>query len=225
MRAELLVLVTLLTACTGEETDSVIDDTEVTDQDSPHPLVPEEFKNLWNTEGDCSTEFGDGNQMYMIFEGRVDADGSLTGTEQVWWFYRNRPPEDDCVDTFSISGTDIPGSAESLGCVGCEEFYDVRREITENNCRTNYERVYREDDDGLYQRLMFDTLNEFNDQPNENNKVAVFHEQKKWRDEGYETKLYAGEDGSRITPDGAEHGPPASYRWIGRRCQVGWGGS
>ncbi|MFK7930367.1 MAG: hypothetical protein AB8H79_19420 [Myxococcota bacterium] len=226
MRLILGVLFLSLSACTGDVTDGSdgTDGTDTNIDDGTHPLVPEEYKFLWNTDGECSTEFGDGNQMYMIFEGRLEADGSLTGTEQVWWFYADQGQEEDCVDTFELTGTRLSGSAESLGCVGCESFYQTRREITENNCRARYNGVYQSDDDGLYQRLMLDTLNEFNDQPNENNKVAVFHEERNWQGGGTSAKLYAGEDGSLLDPDTAVHDAPADIRWIGSRCQVSFGG-
>jgi hypothetical protein len=223
LRTLTVLLLCGLVACGTDETAST-DDTDAVVDDGTHPLVPDEFKALWNTEGSCKTEFGDGDQMYMIFEGRVEADGTLTGTERVWWFYADEPESKDCVDTFALSGVALAGEPAALGCTSCEEFYQTRRTLTEDTCRQRYNRVYREDDDGLYQRLMFDTLNEFNDQPNEDDKIGVFHEEKDFFSSGYVTKLYAAETGSKIIPDGEVFGPPATYKWIGRRCQVTWGG-
>lgn len=193
-------------------------------QDDSHPLVPEEYALLWNTEGSCSNEFGDGDQMYMIFDGEVDADGNFSGTEQVWWFFAGEDESKDCVDTFALSGTAVTGDPTALGCVSCEEFYTVRRTITENNCNSNqYARVYQEDDDGLLQNLMIDTLNEFNDSPNEDNRIGVFHEEWNIVQKKYTTKMYAAGPDSQITPSGSEHGPPAAYRWVGDRCHISWG--
>ena len=221
-----LVLLALLTGCAGEKTDATdgaTDDSDTIDDGTP-PLVPEEFANLWNTSGECSNEFGDGDKMYMVGEARAEADGSFTATEKVWFFYADEPNSEDCVDTFELSGNAVFGDPGELGYVSAEEFYDVRREFVENNCNERYNRIYRSDDDGLYQRLMIDTLNEFNDQPNENSKISIFHEERNFFGEGYVSKSYAQENGSKITPDGETYGPPASYRWIGTRCNVAFGG-
>lgn len=214
-----LTIALLLAAACTTDTPGTDTDTDVGTLDDTHPLVPKEFAHLWNTEGGCSTEFGDGDQVYMIFDGKVDADGVLTGTEKLWWFYSGQEESADCVDTFSLSGVTIDSDPT---CSSCEEFYDARRELVEDNCKSNsYAQIYRSDEDGYYQRLMFDTLNEINDQPNEDDKIGVFHQEKGWRNDDLVTKLYASERGSIIIPDGEAHSAPATYRWIGKRCQVG----
>lgn len=219
----------LLLAAAGCKTTDAGDDDDTTSDTDPvddgtHPLVPDEFELLWNVDGECSNEFGDGDQVYVLFEGSVDAEGNLTGTERVWWFYADAPWDEDCVDTWELTGTRVDGEPGALGCNGCEEFYMTRRVRTQDNCSENYDRIYRTDNDGHYQLLMIDTLNEFNDEPNEDNKIGVFHEEKQFGGNNYITKLYASENGSWIAPQGEAHGPPADYRWIGRRCQVSWGG-
>ena len=223
--ARVLSLLLVLTACgssTGtDDPDETDTDADTNSEDGPHPLAPEEFQLLWNTEGSCSTEFGDGDQIYMIGEGRLETDGSLVFTETVYWFFADEPRSADCKDVWTITGTELNGDPESLGYAGGEHFYDVRREISDAGCTsgTKYGSVYREDDDGYYQRLMFDLLNEFNDAPNE--KPAVFHEERNFFGQGYVTKLYASEPGSKLTPDdGSTHAPPAEIRWIGKRCVV-----
>ena len=223
MRTVWIVSLVALAACAGDEPADTtgVDDTNDIVDDS-HPLVPDEFKFVWNTDGECSNEWGSGDQMYMIFEGRVDAAGNFSGTEQVWWFFADEPDENDCVDTFELTGTALVGDPASLGCSSCEEFYRVTRTLTTDNCNSRqYNRVYREDDSGgLYQVLMIDTKNEFNDQPNENDKIGVFHESWNILRKEYETSLYAADDGSLIVPSGEEFGPPADYKWIGNRCHA-----
>jgi len=222
LRAASLILL-LATGCSSDPTDAT-EDTDTVVDDGTHPLVPEEFELLWNTSGECSNEFGDGDQIYVIGEATVDEAGHLTATERVWWFYADQPNEADCVDTFSIEGDALQGDPSQLGYAGGEEIYDVRREFVETNCGERYGRIYRSDDDGLYQRLMFDTLNEFNDEPNEDDKLGVFHEERDYFGEGYVTKIYANEPGSVVIPKTETHGAPADYRWIGKRCQVAFGG-
>jgi hypothetical protein len=214
----------LLVGCSGSD-EAEPNGTETDDSDSGvvDSIVPDEYKFLWNTEGSCTTEFGAGNQMYMLFEGHLAADGTLEGTERVWWFYKDKGPEADCVDTFTLRGTVRTGDPSSQGCASCELFYDTRRTLTEDNCREKYGLVYRTDDAGLYQTLMMDTLNELNDQPNENNKVGVFHQEKQWGQENYITKLYASESGSALSPESEDYAPPAGLKWHGKRCQLKFG--
>jgi hypothetical protein len=220
----LIVLLSWGVACTGGTPDSDAADTDGGDSAESDSIVPEEYKFLWNTEGSCSTEFGAGHQMYMLFTGRLEADGTLTGTERVWWFYADKGPEADCVDTFELSGSLVTGEPESLGCASCEHFYTVRRNRTDDQCGERYSSIYRTDDEGLWQTVMLDTLNEFNDQPNEDNRVGVFHEEKQWGGQNYVTKLYAAETGSELVPDGSSHLPPAGLLWHGKRCQMKFGG-
>lgn len=220
------ISVMLLLGAVGCESQG--DDTEQPTESDPiddgtHPLVPDEYQYIWNTEGACSNEWGDGDQMHMIFEGRVDAEGNFSGSERVWWFYADEPIDKDCVDTFQLTGTRAQGDPTSLGCSSCDEFYLARRTLTTDNCGTNqYNRVYREDDDGLYQDLMLDTLTA-NGLPNPDNKIGVFHSEWNILRREYLTKLYANEEGSKLVPEGDEHAPPATYEWIGKRCHISWG--
>lgn len=218
----LLGCLALVACASTDATDGTDSDTDASTEDGPHPLVPEEFSLLWNTDGECSNEFGDGNQVYMIGEGRLETDGSLSVDERVFWFYADEPRSADCVDRFTVTASEeLVGDPADLGYSGGEHFYDVRRELTEEGCDdADYRRLYRSDDDGLYQRLIFDTLNEFNDTPNENDKIAVWHEERNFFGEGYVTKEYAQEPGSVIEPDTDVHGPPATIRWIGKRCVI-----
>lgn len=178
--------------------------------------VPEAYRCLWegNYEG-CTTSQGrQGRQLYWVIDGQVDADGKITGSERVWWFFPEEWNTDDCVDTLSLDGQEIVTDLERLGCATCEEAYSTVREVQTNNCNLGYNLLFDEDEEGLKQTLLFDTLTP-NGEPNEDNKILVLH---RTTDENgsTSTKEYAR---GNMTPEGAEHAAPYSFTWVGSACR------
>jgi len=213
-----LLLIPALTACDGSQ------DTEDTDPDTDSPVqcadnpdasVPEEYRCLWeSTYSGCTTSRGgEGRQIYYLMEGEVDAEGNITGSERIWWFYPDQWAATDCVDTISMSGGPITTDLERLGCGECEEAYEVRREVTVESCQLGYNILFEEDDDGLHQTLLMDTKTP-DGQPQEDGNILVF-QRTSTDGGGMKTEEYAR---GTMVPTGQEHGPPYTFSWLGSAC-------
>ena len=143
----------------------------------------------------------------------MDASGNISGESRIWWFYPDDWNATDCVDTVSLTGTPVVTDLERLGCSQCEEAYEVTREVTTDNCNLGYNVLFNEDEDGYYQTLLFDTKTP-DGQPQEDGNILVFH--REVSDKGESTKEYAR---GTMTPEGAEHGPPYTFTWLGSVCR------
>ena len=214
-----LALATLLLVSCDGATDTETQDTEDTGtaecSDNPDASVPEEYRCLWELSySGCTTSRGGaGKQVYYLMEGRVEADGSISGESRIWWFYPDEWVATDCVDTVSLTGQRVVTDLERLGCGQCEEAFEVTRAVTQDSCSLGYNVLFEEDEDSiLHQTLLFDTHTS-NGDPNEEGKVLVFH--RTTSDQGVSTKEYAR---GNIVPDGAEHEAPYTFTWLGSRC-------
>ncbi len=148
---KLLLLLLLLPACssgiecgwgTHEEDGRCVAGAlgEAFDEDAcdPHPTVPAEYANLWHTDG-CTTSDGkSGNAAYAVFSGRTSADGTLTGTEQWYWFFAEPGCYHDCIDTIEVTGQWANLDPGLYTCSECEETWSVTRELNDSVCGVAY---------------------------------------------------------------------------------------
>ena len=210
MRLWHLTPLVLLFACAGDDgTKPDPNDTTETDTEDPvsdcHPLVPEEFCFFWIVDEPCTRRGGSrGTRVYRLQQnGRVDVDGNFTATEK-WYWFKGDPEnwDEDKVDTIEYTGAISETlTGEQLQCVGCEEVYEVTRNITENQTGTGYS-----------ENVVFaiDTLN-----PNggfqEDNNTFVFYARYR---RGSLTDLDTDYARGKYYPDSGEPGEwPASYTW------------
>ena len=221
MRNSWLLLAVLgLLGCNGStETDDSDTDTDTDTAPDFHPLVPEEYRYLWNTEG-CETDDGMGATVYRYaVDGRSDGE-KFSVTEQWFWFFPEEGWDADCVDTFTMTGDLASFDYGQLGCSGCEEAYQVTRTLTESNCSINYSTLfgYEEPEDitvfeGV---LMFDSFTP-NEQPNEDNKMLVISGT---RVKGNSYSMDIDYARGHAYGDNTDYFPPglASYDWVGDTC-------
>ena len=91
MRYALLILGMITVSGCNKDDDGGADSDTDTDTDTDpdyHPLVPEEYRYLWNTEG-CDTS--DGSQGASVYRNATEAtsDGNNFSTTENWyWFFR-----------------------------------------------------------------------------------------------------------------------------------------
>lgn len=202
--APLLLVLGCVDKSDPKETDlTATDDTDPVVSDC-HPLVPEEFCYFWIVDEPCTKRGGrEGTRVYRLQEnGRVDAEGNFTATERWFWFEGDPDNWDqDKVDTIEYTGQISAISGGDLNCVGCEEVYEVTRNITENQTGTGYS-----------ENVVFaiDTLN-----PNggfqEDNNTFVFYARYR---RGELTDLDTDYARGKYYPDSGNPGEwPASYTW------------
>lgn len=210
-----LFLLLALAACTGSDETDTVDETDTSDAScTEHPLIPEDKACLWAaTEDGCTTGEAPANQLRYLFEGEIDADGNFSGVETVWWFFPMPGFEDDCIDRIEVTGRRLYTDPSTLGCAGCEEVYEVDRVKIEDNCAMGYSFLFPEDQDGLHQTLLLDTMTA-NGEPQDGGNVLVMHREP--GQNGVSTREYAR---GTYTPLGAEHAPPATIAWEGARCR------
>lgn len=195
---------------TGEDTESDV-----------HPLVPEEFGLLWNTEG-CETQDGkDGSQVYWhVTDAAIDASGQFTATERWYWFHSEPGWASDCVDTWSIEGEFATFDYGMLGCSQCEEGYEYTRTLTDSQCSITYyslfslEKEERPDDEIYEGMLLMDTMGPLG---NLNERTLVVNGA--LTPGGYSMNYnYAW---GAWTPNNADEptpGEPGAYSWLGDAC-------
>lgn len=245
MQKLFLVWVSVIAGCNGgavecgegtHEEDGVCvsdsDDTD-TDTDAPpggHPLAPENYKWLWNVEGDCETRGKrKGNQVYILAEDvRVEADGTLSGTEKWYWFMAGEGWEGDCVDTFEVTGVPKSVDKAQYQCSQCEESYEFSRKLVGDTCGRNYDYfllAFDWDDwedpgdvEAYNALVLMDTLNP-NGNPNEDNKMLLV--QAKADVDGNYQPDWVDNDfarGHAVPDDPSEPGPPGTYDWLAEKC-------
>jgi hypothetical protein len=206
--------------CTKSTDDSDIDtDTDTDTAPDYHPLVPEEYRYLWNTEG-CETNNGPGASVYRYSKDAVSDGSAFSATEQWFWFFSEEGWANDCVDTFTLTGSWANFDYGQLGCTGCEEAYEVTRVLSDSNCNMGYSTMFGyeepEDISSFEAILMFDSFTP-NETPNEDNKMLVISAALVpgvgyFRDVDYARGHAFGQEDDYFPPG------PASYDWVGDAC-------
>jgi hypothetical protein len=97
--------------------------------DTGNPIVPDEYAEVWDLEG--SSCAGAHAVLYFTFDGTIDDDGALTGTEKWYWFWTTEGWEGDCVDTFDVEGEDSNVNWEDPPCPDCERELETTFELTD----------------------------------------------------------------------------------------------
>jgi len=191
-----------------------------TGANEPHPLVPEEFQWLWDTDGCTTLDGQDGVNVYWYAQGSADENGVLTMTEDWFWFLGKGDVNQDCVDTFSITGVYDAFDYAALGCGACEEGYAVTRTLTKSNCNLSYHTsfgVEEEPKEQVYEAIeMFDTLTAAGN-ANWENVMDVSHADP--YPPGQNKSYIVAFNWSRghAFPTG-DPGYPAAYDWVGEAC-------
>lgn len=196
--------------------------------------VPEEYKLLWNTTEGCENSNGPGTQVYWHTDDAKSSESGgitrLTFTETWYWFHGGNGAA-DCKDTWQVTAEFVTTDYAQLGCVGCEEAYYFRRTLQDQGCQYQYHQLFGYDEDDqppaepeFLGYMMFDTHNEFNDSPNEDNKMLVVARYKGpsgWSlNNNYGTPAMS----RRIVDDPERIGPPGEYTWVGESCVGSSGG-
>jgi len=207
----------LAPGCNKGDSEGDTDDTS--GEAEHHPLVPEKYRYLWNTGGCETTDGKSGVQVYILVDegdGSADASGSLTATERWYWFYGGEWDE-DCVDTFQLTGEFKVFDYTMLGCSECEEAYEVTRRLTEASCGLTYYHIFaleeRPDEEAYQAMVLFDTLTPSGN-PNVDNKMLVMNGS---RTEGGAYAMDYDYARGHAFPDD-EPGYPSAYDWVGDKC-------
>jgi hypothetical protein len=213
----------------GEEETDI--DTDTDEDDGSHPLPPDQYKWIWNTEGTCETwNNRTGNQVYIYAtDVRITAEGALSGTEKWYWFWEGEGWEGDCVDTFEVTGTTTAIDFEQYRCSQCEESYEISRKLIDSQCGHSYDRhlISYDWSDGwkdpgeidAYPALaMFDTLTP-NGNVNEDNKMLFVHLKADAEGELNPDSVDGDFAVGHAIPDDAEQvGVPGTYDWLAEKC-------
>jgi hypothetical protein len=197
--------------------------------------VPDEFEFLWNTQNGCETGNGPGTQVYWHTADAESTDNgngtfSFKATETWYWFNGDNSP-DDCKDVWELRGQFYTTDYSLLGCAGCEEAYTFTRTLKEGGCNIIYSQLYGYDeemeppDPQVYSGFfLFDTHIEFDDSPNEDDKLLVVARYRRPDNRLAPNNNYSSPAMStRFADDTSVIGPPGRYTWVGQAC-VGSGG-
>ena len=144
----------------------------------------------------------------------------FSATEKWFWFFPEEGWDEDCVDSFTLSGDLATFDYTQLGCSGCEEAYLVKREFSESTCGINYSTLfgYEEPEDiTVFDAvLMFDSFTP-NETPNEDNKMLVIGGT---RVEGNSYVMDIDYARGHAFGDDEDYFPPgpATYDWVGNTC-------
>lgn len=227
----ILLLPAALLACNkAEDTDTGVDDDSDTEQVF-HPLVPEKYKYLWDTDG-CVVSSGPsagspGIQIYVLSdEGEASSNG-LGRFEALehWFWFKGGDWASDCVDTFRLEGEFATFDYGTFGASQAEEGWLLTRTLVDANCGVTYYTLLGLDprnpppDEEIYGALLFfDTLTP-SGEPNVDNAMLVFGSTQV---SGYTyTSPNVNYARGHAYPEG-EPGYPAAYDWLGSMC-VGTG--
>ena len=184
----------------------------------PHPLIPDEFQYLWDTDGCTTLDGAEGVNVYWYAVGSADDAGDLTMTEQWFWFMGQGDYSQDCVDTFEITGTYDAFDYNALGCGACEEGYAVTRTLVDSTCGVSYHSTFNveeEPEEQVYEGIeMLDTLTPFG-KPNWEMDVSHADPVPPGQYSTYAV-TFDWADGHAY-PYG-EPGYPSDYEWVGEAC-------
>ncbi|MFT7518402.1 MAG: hypothetical protein ACI9MC_000533 [Kiritimatiellia bacterium] len=223
-----LSLIAMTMGCNGDATDTDTDSGTLSVPDT-HPLAPEKYAQIWNTDRPCQLQDGgDGTQIYWYSE---DAESVvqgekviLTATEKWYWFHGGFG--DDCVDTWELRAEFVKGDYALYGCSECEEAYYFRRTLVDQTCPYLYHQIFGYDKDKdapdpqVYEGYMLlDTHNTFNGAPNENNKMLMVARYRVPGGSWSTNNNYSKPGWSYRHADDADvQGPPSTYEWVGESC-------
>ena len=190
----------------------------------PHPLVPDEFQWLWDTDGCTTYEGGEGINVYWHAQGEADKDGNLTMTEDWYWFMGAGDWSLDCVDTFDIVGEYDAFDYDMLGCGACEQGYLLTRTLVKSNCNlTSYYTMFGQDDqpkEEVYVAIeMLDTLTA-GGIANQYNVMDISHADAYPPDQLTSWIVALNWARGHYFPDDKDdpRGYPATYDWVGEVC-------
>jgi len=206
----------------GKDKDKHDDTGDTAAEELEHPLVPDEYRGIWDTDG-CD----DGKAaVYHVAQGRSevgeDDDGDeimyLSFTEHWYWFWGNDDYEGDCVDEFSFQGVESNANwGASDPCSECEE--EFTGDYTESadgddGCSVLYSYIFLDEGTGsnnFTAMFKLDTLTPSGN-PNVDNKalvIGIFKDS-----DGY---WYPDTDYARgpVVPDTeGDYGGVSSYDWV-----------
>lgn len=203
-----MILYALL-ACTDDSADK----TPTTDTAAgyEHPLVPEEYRGSWDEDSvSCDDAI-----YYWAFDGTIDADGGMVGTEGWYWFFSDEGATTDCVDVFEVTGTEERTPVADDPCISCDRDFTTTYTLTETGCNwAGYEQMFDNDDvDRIDEEeytvaLMLDALD--NDlQPMEQMNVWGYSQDDRsavsWIDRSISTGTYV--------PEGSDTEGAAAVKW------------
>jgi hypothetical protein len=204
-------MLALILGCTATEPGNVDSTDTAAVADEFHPLVPEDYKYLWDTSG-CD---GNKSRTYILGDARSEDDGTITMTERHYTFYGDADDDwdDDCIDTYlyegdAITRSDLIGMEASTS----EEGYETLR--TKSDASTCGGGGWGGDDDAI--RWAFDTLTEAGGLNFENRMLVLRFTLGGWGADDDEWKGdidYAR--GTFLPDEEANLGPPANYVWDG----------
>jgi hypothetical protein len=229
MRVAWMWMVLGAVACSGDDakdtvaaTDTSAGGTGLTDTtpSGPHPLVPDEYQYIWDTDGCTTYDGASGVNVYWYAIGSADESGHLVMEERWFWFMGQGDVEQDCVDTFLVEGDYEAFDMNQLGCGACEEGYQVTRTLTEDNCGVDYGSTFgTADEPGEHPYVsleMLDTLSSWG-KPNWENVMDTSHADP--IPPGQETYWAVSLNWARghVLPWGAP-GYPSDYDWVGESC-------
>jgi hypothetical protein len=213
-----LPVIGLLVACKGAADTDTSGDTDDTAADEGHPLVPDEYQYVWDIDGCTNSQGQEGANVYILGEATADEDGVLAGSESWTWFFPEEGWDDDCIDTFDVTGT-IAGGFGIFQCPECEEKYDVVREPDSESCSLRYNDLFgleEEPDPVAYASLqMFD----FEDDGGVEMPVMLVYVSHADVDGNYAPETEDWGTGS-IEPEGSDVGHPATFAWMHDLCVV-----
>lgn len=209
-----------------EETcDDALDDLPSSCEDlttATHPLIPEEYQYIWDTDGCTTQSGGSGASVYRLAEGEATDETTMTMTETWYWLFGD-DWEDDCADVFEVELEYLVYDYGNLGCSGCDEGWQGTWTLVEDNCGIDYGSTFRVDDDatdGLDVIFLFDTITPSGTKNVDNAMLvyALIKDGNSWDSQGewarghaYPTHTDTGEDGLIV-------GPPSEYDWLGDEC-------
>lgn len=213
----------LALACTSP-TDTEVQETDTGVDREPHPMVPEQYQNLWHTES-CTKRTQDGHtyeadQVYAVMTDAVATEDSFTGTELWYWFFEEDGWEDDCIDKIKVEGTRLHADFQTYGCSECNDGWNVIRTVEEQTCEGVYYRYLLHETEALSERydsiMLFDTITP-SGTLNEDNAMRI-----SYGEIDGEGKLNMNHDwcwGSEcfVHYDDAWE-PPATYAWVHEDC-------
>lgn len=131
-----------LFACTDADGKDAASDTASTEAYA-HPIVPEAYRGSWDEDSvSCDDAI-----YYWAFEGSIDADGALTGSEGWYWFFSDEGAETDCVDMFSVTGEEARTPVGTDPCLSCDRDLTATWTLEETGCNwSGYESMFDNDD-------------------------------------------------------------------------------
>jgi hypothetical protein len=227
-----LLPLAVLAACSGG--DGGATDTDGTGEDGITAFerlgAPDKYIDRWNWEDGCETQNGPGVQVYWYSDDAVsveNGDGSFTFTAtETWYWFHGGGGGADCRDVWEITGTLVTTNYDLLNCSSCEEVYRFERRLVEQGCQYQYHQLFGYEEemappeepvfDGY---LLFDTHNELNDAPNENNGLLVYASFRRPDNQYVSNNNYSlQQQAFRFVDDPDRIGPPGEYEWAGTTC-------